>query len=313
MGRISENPHWTYVRRYDVRTSPYENTPAACCDVRTSCKEIFVTTRAMKKFKQFDSVTGFSDHHYVSSFLRKDVAKRIQKEWKTLEDNLPESIFVRVSEARIDLLRAAIIGAPDTPYYNGLLFFDICFPSDYPAQPPTVYYHSFGMRLNPNLHSNGYVCLSLLNTWFGKKEEKWSTESTILEVLLSLQALVLNRKPYFNEPGRGIWANISLWEKTSMAYNEEIWEKNCKTMLFLLHKPPQRFQALVNEHFREQGPTILSACMAYVGGRVKVGDPVVNATSSSGAYKVSKKFTLSMHASPLPSAFGVICIKRSFG
>ncbi|KAF5177720.1 (E3-independent) E2 ubiquitin-conjugating enzyme [Thalictrum thalictroides] len=156
----------------------------------------------MKEFKQFDSVTGASDHHYVTSNhkgkeLRKDVTKRIQKEWKTLENNLPESIYVRIYEDRIDLLRAAIIGTPGTPYYNGLFFFDIFFPSDYPARPPTVYYHSFGMRLNPNMYANGYVCLSLLNTWSGKKEEKWSSDSTILQVLLSLQALVLNRKPYF--------------------------------------------------------------------------------------------------------------------
>ncbi|PIA41752.1 hypothetical protein AQUCO_02200289v1 [Aquilegia coerulea] len=254
----------------------------------------------MKDFKQFDAITGVSDHHYVASNLkgkelRKDVTKRIQREWKTLEDNLPTSIFVRVYEDRIDLLRAAIIGASGTPYYNGLFFFDIFFPSDYPAQPPTVYYHSFGMRLNPNLYSNGYVCLSLLNTWSGKKKEKWSTESTIFQVLLSLQALVLNRKPYFNEPGRGSLANKSAWERTSMAYNEEIWEKNCKTMMFLLHRPPQHFQALVNEHFREQGLIIVSACMAYVGGQVKVGDPVVlGATSSSCGYKVSKKFRKSM-------------------
>ncbi|KAF5196684.1 ubiquitin-conjugating enzyme [Thalictrum thalictroides] len=124
------------------------------------------------------------------------------------------------------------------------------------------------------MYANGYVCLSLLNTWSGKKEEK---------------AL------FFNEPGRGSFAKYSALEKTSMAYNEEIWEKNCKTMMFLLRRPPQHFQALVNEHFREQGPTILSACMAYVHGQVKVGDPVVlDATSSYRAYKISKRFRKSM-------------------
>ena len=42
--------------------------------------------------------------------------------------NLPESIFVRVYEKRIDLLRAAIIGAAGKSYHDGL-FFSTCLPS----------------------------------------------------------------------------------------------------------------------------------------------------------------------------------------
>ncbi|KAF9594601.1 hypothetical protein IFM89_034223 [Coptis chinensis] len=123
-------------------------------------------TTTMKIFKQFDSVSNVSDHHYVRSNLngkkiKAKLTKTIMKEWKILEENLPETIFVRVYEERIDLLRAVIVGPPTTPYYNGLFFYVFCFPKDYPARPPTVYYHSFGMRLNPNLSTNGYVCLTV--------------------------------------------------------------------------------------------------------------------------------------------------------
>lgn len=44
--------------------------------------------------------------------------------------------MVRACEDRIDLLRAAIVGPAGTPYHNGLFFFDIQFPSDYPHSPP---------------------------------------------------------------------------------------------------------------------------------------------------------------------------------
>ena len=51
-------------------------------------------------------------------------------------------------------MRAAILGAAGTPYAGHLFFFDIQLPPDYPASPPNVLHHSWGMRchrcaLNP--------------------------------------------------------------------------------------------------------------------------------------------------------------------
>jgi len=46
------------------------------------------------------------------------------------------SIYVRVAEDRMDLLRAAIIGPKGTPYHDGLFFFDVHIPSSYPSGPP---------------------------------------------------------------------------------------------------------------------------------------------------------------------------------
>jgi len=65
-----------------------------------------------------------------------------------------------------------------------------------------VYYHSGGLRLNPNMYESGKVCLSLLDTWTSKGNEVWNpTSSNVLQILISIQGLVLNAKPYFNEPG----------------------------------------------------------------------------------------------------------------
>uniref|UniRef100_A0A453EIQ6 UBC core domain-containing protein n=1 Tax=Aegilops tauschii subsp. strangulata TaxID=200361 RepID=A0A453EIQ6_AEGTS len=92
-----------------------------------------------KLFNQFDVVQDYSDHHYAKTSpgkTSKDWTKTIQNEWKLLQRDLPGSIYVRVYEDRIDLLRAAIVGPSGTPYHDGLFFFDVRFPPEYPRCPP---------------------------------------------------------------------------------------------------------------------------------------------------------------------------------
>lgn len=105
-----------------------------------------------------------------------------------------------------------------------------------------VHYNSGGLRLNPNLYESGKVCLSLLKTWTGSGSEMWNPESsTVLQVLLSLQALVLNEKPYFNEAGYDKQIGRAEGEKNSVTYNENAFLLSCKSMLYLLNKPPKVF------------------------------------------------------------------------
>uniref|UniRef100_A0A0D3ESG2 UBC core domain-containing protein n=1 Tax=Oryza barthii TaxID=65489 RepID=A0A0D3ESG2_9ORYZ len=189
-----------------------------------------------------------SDHFYSNPRERKvqvvnepgkDWVKRIQHEWKVLEKDLPDNIYVRVYEDRLELLRAVIIGPSGTPYHDGLFFFDVYFPPQYPRNPPLVIYHSGGLRLNPNLYACGKVCLSLLNTWPGDGCEKWNPSNSTLQVLVSIQALVLNAKPYFYEPGFESYANTPRAKKKSIAYNHETFLLSCKTMLYSLRNPPK--------------------------------------------------------------------------
>ncbi|ONK80067.1 uncharacterized protein A4U43_C01F13460 [Asparagus officinalis] len=92
-------------------------------------------------FKQFDVVTDFSDHHFSMNYKEvpkpsNTAMKKIQQDWQILEKDLPEAIFVRVYEERMDLLRAVIIGPAGTPYHDGLFFFDFQFTANYPNEPP---------------------------------------------------------------------------------------------------------------------------------------------------------------------------------
>ncbi|KAL5736325.1 hypothetical protein ACOSQ2_031113 [Xanthoceras sorbifolium] len=225
-----------------------------------------------KHFKQFDTVEDYSDHHYASKALSvkqpsKNWAKRIQEEWKILENDLPDTIFVRVYESRMDLLRAVIIGAEGTPYHDGLFFFDVFFPGGYPNVPPLVYYHSGGLRINPNLYECGKVCLSLLNTWSGNKNEKWiPSMSTMLQVLVSIQALILNQKPYFNEPGYASLNGTAKGETNSQKYNENTFILSLKTMVYTIRRPPKHFKDFVVGHFYKCARDIVTACKAYMDG-----------------------------------------------
>lgn len=87
-------------------------------------------------------------------------------------------------------------------------------------EPPEAFFHSWtpggsGGRVNPNLYvyvtvcliSNicreGRVCLSLLGTWHSQNDtESWNPkQSTLLQIFLSIQSLVLTARPYYNEAG----------------------------------------------------------------------------------------------------------------
>ncbi|KAI9776997.1 MAG: hypothetical protein M1839_009141 [Geoglossum umbratile] len=129
---------------------------------------------------------------------------RIIKEVAEMSTGLPPGILVRNSLERPDAMKALIIGPDDTPYAGGLFEFDI-FPGDsYPREPPQVHFLTTGggiSAMNPNLYANGHVCLSLLGTWDGPPESKWqSNKSTILQVLLSIQSMILVADPWRNEP-----------------------------------------------------------------------------------------------------------------
>ncbi|KAK8464243.1 hypothetical protein PHAVU_011G157600 [Phaseolus vulgaris] len=228
--------------------------------------------RKFQNFKQFDTIENTSDHYFVNAScsgtqIPQSCAKRIQEEWKSLEKDLPDSIFVRVYESRIDLLRAVIIGAEGTPYHDGLFFFDVFFPSTYPTVPPQVHYHSCGLRLNPNLYSCGKVCLSLLNTWTGNKYEKWIPDvSTILQVLVSIQGLILNSEPYYNEPGYGRLIGSREGTFNSLHYNENTFILSLRTMVYIMRRPPKNFEDFVAGQFCSRAHDILVACKAYMDG-----------------------------------------------
>ncbi|KAJ3556879.1 hypothetical protein NM688_g1784 [Phlebia brevispora] len=140
-----------------------------------------------------------------------------------LTTNLPvawdSSIFLRVDETRVDVIKALITGPEGTPYHNGVYLFDIFLGPSYNNSPPQVKYMTTAggkYRFNPNLYADGKVCLSLLGTWQGPG---WiSGKSTLLQVLISIQSMILCDEPYLNEPG---WATMG-GSPQSKAYSANV-------------------------------------------------------------------------------------------
>ncbi|KAI9783525.1 MAG: hypothetical protein M1839_003695 [Geoglossum umbratile] len=160
----------------------------------------------------FEHITDFIGSHYHMEEIQslrhspKGRIMHLTKELATMATSLPEGIFVRVSDGRPDVMKCLIIGPESTPYEGGLFEFDVWCPEAYPNRPPKCQLKTTGggtVGFNPNLYPDGKVCLSILGTWSGAPSEMWQARhSTLLQVFISIQSMILCPKPYYNEPGR---------------------------------------------------------------------------------------------------------------
>lgn len=174
----------------------------------------------------------------------------VRKEMALLATSLPDGIMVKTFEDRMDLFSALIKGPTRTPYEDGLFLFDIQLPNIYPAVPPLFRYLSqCSGRLNPNLYDNGKVCVSLLGTWIGKGTERWTSKSSLLQVLISIQGLILVNEPYYNEAGFDSDRGLQEGYENSRCYNEMALIKMVQSMTQLLQHPVEVFKQEIQQHF----------------------------------------------------------------
>ncbi|GFZ04516.1 hypothetical protein Acr_17g0000880 [Actinidia rufa] len=153
--------------------------------------------------------------------------------------SLLNSFLVRAYKNRIDLMRAVVVGPPGTPYYHGLFFFDILFPGKGLSKP----------------------CPFRSNT------EKWKPEESNIQVLVSIQCLVLNSKPYPN--------------------NKNAFMLTCQAMIQWLQAPPRHFEDFVAGHFRLRSHQILMNYREYTDQSecmVQLFLKLVNALEANGSY-----------------------------
>jgi ubiquitin-protein ligase len=152
-----------------------------------------------------------------------------------------------------------ITGPVDTPYQHGIYLFDVHLHK-YPTTAPKVKFLTTDngrVRFNPNLYNCGKVCLSLLGTWSGPG---WiSGQSTLLQVLISIQALILVPEPYYNEPGYETQRHQKHVQKASAQYSANIRRQNLSVAIL---QPLQQvlagnyiypeFADVVRQHFVQQ-------------------------------------------------------------
>lgn len=224
--------------------------------------------------------SGQLDHFYkemtiLHSSLPSSHAKfkRLISELKILKKNLPlnytNSIFIQSNPSHLDLMKALIVGSEETPYANGVFLFDIYFDDNYPSTPPKMVLMTNGnnsIRFNPNLYSNGYICLSILGTWSGDSIEKWNGDrSTLLQILLSIQSLVMTEGVYFNEPGYSWDKNSSTAIALNRAYSNIVKYGTVKfAMNEMIMKKPKGFENIIKNHFVNKKKDIIKTCRKWL-------------------------------------------------
>ncbi len=173
-----------------------------------------------------------------AKIISKDSFRRLVKDVKELVTSPlhTHGIYYVHNEDNILTGKALIIGPSETPYENGYYLFDFDFPVNYPHAPPEVKYRTNDgqTRFNPNLYTQGKVCLSVLNTWQG---DQWTGCQTISSTLLAICS-ILNNEPLLNEPG------INKSHKDFEKYNTIITYKNFEVAILQMLTCP-----MINEHF----------------------------------------------------------------
>ncbi|KDE07879.1 hypothetical protein MVLG_01972 [Microbotryum lychnidis-dioicae p1A1 Lamole] len=197
-----------------------------------------------------------SDHHYLNQTPlqpSKQYMSRVQKEQKVLASSLPPNILVRAYEDRADLLRCLIIGPLGTPFQNAPFLFDVYLPpTKFPTEPPHVFFHAWvqGTRVSPNLYSEGKVCLSLLNTWTGTAIESWNaSRSSILQVFISIQSLIMVENPYYTEPGFEKQLSTVEGQAASDLYNERTFVLSRAFVKRAVEYAPMNFEKEVRAYY----------------------------------------------------------------
>mmetsp|Transcript_41235 Transcript_41235/g.47493 ORF Transcript_41235/g.47493 Transcript_41235/m.47493 type:complete len:828 (+) Transcript_41235:1411-3894(+) len=240
-------------------------------------------------------------HHYISSYsttVSQTKINRLAQELADLSNALPidhtNAIFVRVDRERVDLMKALVMGAVGTPYAHGAYEFDIYCNQNYPKDPPKMNLTTTGcsaVRFNPNLYACGKVCLSLLGTWRGNSTENWDPKiSTILQVLLSTQAIIMSEDIYFNEPGFEGEAGTPDGERKNEGYSNII--RYCSTkyaMLEQIKNPPPGFETIIRRHFFLKRDEIMKDLRKWVED-ANVNEALYTGLVSDHNYNWANKF-----------------------
>lgn len=255
----------------DWYVSKYQE-PIVDIIISTDIKETYCLQMKKLQFANYDIPNSHRFNKYRDQKPSQSAIMRILSEISSFKKDLPlnweSTIWTRVPKNNFHLFSFLISGPKDTPYENGLFEFHAYLPTDYPNNVPQVLIHTTGdgrVRFNPNLYDSGKVCLSILGTWSGQEGEKWNPKtSTFLQVMVSIQSLILVEHPYFNEPG---WEREMHTEKGKLAssmYSEERMPSTIKlAMIEMIQKPPKGFEEVVHTHFKMKKDEIINKTLLW--------------------------------------------------
>jgi baculoviral IAP repeat-containing protein 6 len=267
-------------------------------DSQESLQKQYKSVMSAMQYDELDTLYQYSYAHHLPTSSTAKRRKRVRQEHYDLQGSLPmewsSSVWVRYRATRFDTLQALISGPDDTPYSNGLFLFDVLFPEAYPTAPPKVTIQTTGggtVRFNPNLYNNGKVCLSLLGTWSGSDGETWDEKtSTLLQVLVSIQSLILVPDPYFNEPGYEGTIATAKGIAASNKYNMSVRTNMVRwAMLDHLQHPKVGYEEITRTHFRMKAREIKAQFEAWrADSTTQASSPAAKARLESAMADVSR-------------------------
>ena len=243
-----------------------------------SVEELYKSELYTESFKEYDDmdIQSFNSmmqnrNETESSNPTHSAMSRISKEIISIKKSLPinfgSSIFYRICTKNLKLHEFIITGPEGTPYDSGCFHFKIYCPNNYPNTSPVVRTCTTGngsIKFNPNLYKDGTICLSLLGTIQGHQTERWMpTESSMLQIMISIQSLVMNSTPYFNELGYEYNRDSS--HKESITYNKKIRYECMKwAMIDMIRNPIKGFEKAILKHFTIKAEYIKMVCKQWV-------------------------------------------------
>ncbi|KAJ2005225.1 Ubiquitin-conjugating enzyme E2 T [Coemansia thaxteri] len=118
-------------------------------------------------------------------------SKRLLREFRFLQTELPPGISCTPREDRLDHYDALIDGPPGTPYEGGQFRIDVVLPNTYGVDPPALKFKT--PIYHPNIDDHGNICLDVLKT--GSKGT-WRPSWTLDKVLISLVVLLGSPNPH---------------------------------------------------------------------------------------------------------------------
>lgn len=222
---------------------------------------------------RFDNLMKEVDENINTPFINNKPIQQISKEIISHSKNLPiefeSSIFYRYNENNLKFHEFIITGPEGTPYDSGCFHFRMYCGSNYPEKNPRVNICTTGngnVSFNPNLYSSGRICLSLLGTFSGQKGESWIPgTSTMFQIMISIQSLVMNAEPYFNEAGSENLIKTDNGKKSSVDYNYTV-RLNCMkwAMIDMIKNPVKGFENAIRTHFKLKTDHIKQVCNQWV-------------------------------------------------
>jgi hypothetical protein len=104
--------------------------------------------------------------------------------------------------------------------------------------------------------------LSLINTWEGEPEERWRASCTLVQVLVTLQSLILDKAVAQREPG---FEGLTLQSDENVAYSNVVKYANLRwAMSDMIKRPPLGFESVVRKHFKLAKEEIMREISTWV-------------------------------------------------